>query len=166
MMHVPIDIQFLIAGTIGGIAILNAVILWFMPRLTRPDLYFAVTIPPGFRDEPEGKSILQRYRTELILASVLALALFIGAVVWFGIRFVWVGPIVELVAGFIVFYRARRLTLRHAVQPTTIREAQLHQHDRVIPGGWIVTWLILSLILLVPLIPILAHLTHFLPKSV
>ncbi len=98
MNRLPIDIQFLIASTIGGIALLNAGILWFMPRLTRHDLYFAVTVPPGFRDEPEGKSILQRYRTELIWHTVLALALFVGAVAWFGISFVSAGPI-DRVAG-------------------------------------------------------------------
>ena len=138
MIHPPIDIQFVLAATIGALVILIAAILWFMPRLTRPDLYFAVTVPPEFRDGAEGKSILQRYRTELVLASVLALALFVGGVVWFGIGFVSVGHLIELLAGFIVFYRARRLTLQYAVQPTTIREAELHQHDRVIPGGWMV----------------------------
>jgi len=138
MIHPPIDIQVVLAVTIGGLVILIAAILWFMPRLTRPDLYFAVTVPPEFRDGAEGKSILQRYRTELVVASVLALALFVGGVVWFGIGFVSVGHLIELVAGFIVFYRARQLTFRYAVQPTTIREAELHQHDRVIPGGWMV----------------------------
>ena len=30
------------------------VISYLMPRLTRPDLYFAVTVPAEFRDTPEG----------------------------------------------------------------------------------------------------------------
>jgi hypothetical protein len=47
MTHQPIETQVIIAVTIGGIVILNAAILWFMPRLTRPDLYFAVTVPAG-----------------------------------------------------------------------------------------------------------------------
>jgi hypothetical protein len=65
--------HLIIAITIGGIAILYGFILWFMPRLTRHDLYFAVTVAPGFRDEPKGKSILHRYRIELILVSAVAL---------------------------------------------------------------------------------------------
>ena len=58
-----------IVVTIGGVALLSALLFWFMPLLTRRDLYFAVTVRPGFRLEPEGKAILQRYRGELALLS-------------------------------------------------------------------------------------------------
>lgn len=137
MIHLLIDIHVIVAVTIGGIAIVYAAALWFMPRLTRPDLYFAVTVPPGFRDEPDGKLILGRYRIELILFSVLALILFVAGIAWVGIGFVSAGLIIQAVAGFIAFYRARNRVLPRAVQPTMIREAELHQHNRVIPGGWI-----------------------------
>jgi uncharacterized membrane protein len=136
MIHPPIYIQVTIAGAIGGVAILNAAVLWFMPRLTRPDLYFAVTVSPGFRDEAEGKSILRGYRIELIIASVLALAAFVAGVIWLGIGFVPFGFWMHVLAGFVVFYRARGRTLPYALPPTMIREAELHgKHDRVIPGG-------------------------------
>jgi uncharacterized membrane protein len=134
---VPINIQVIVAGTIGGIAILNAAILWFMPRLTRPDLYFAVTVAPGFRDEPDGKVILGRYRRELILVSVLAFFVFVAGTALVGIGFAPAGPMIQVVAGFIAFYRARNRVLPHAVQPTMIREAELRQDKRIIPGGWI-----------------------------
>jgi uncharacterized membrane protein len=135
--NVPINIEVILAATIGGIAILNAAILWFMPRLTRPDLYFAVTVPPGFRDGPDGRLILGRYRTELIFLSVLAFMLFIAGTSLLGVTFVPAGPMIQVVAGFIVFYRARKRVLPHAVQPTMIREAELHQEKRIVPGGWI-----------------------------
>jgi len=137
MIHVPIHIQILIAVTMGGIAILMAAILRLMPRLTRPDLYFAVTVPPGFRDVPEAKSILRRYRAELILLSVVSLIVFVAGIVWFGIGFVFVGYMIQIISGFLVFYLARRRTLPYSVSPTMIREADLHGHDRVVPGGWI-----------------------------
>jgi uncharacterized membrane protein len=138
MSHPPNYVQAIIAGTIGGIAILSAAILWFMPRLTRPDLYFAVTVSPGFRDKGEGKSILRRYRTELIIASALALIVFVAGVARLGTGFVPVGFWMQVLAGFVVFYRARRRTLPYAVAPTMIREAELQEkHDRVIPGGWL-----------------------------
>ena len=122
--------------TIGGIAILNAILFWFMPRLTRRDLYFAVTVAPAFRDEPEGRSILGRYRAELIFFSALTLTAFVTGSAWFGVGFVSTGTFLQLGASFIAFYRARQRVLPHAVPPTMIREAELHDHDRIIPGGW------------------------------
>jgi uncharacterized membrane protein len=135
--NVPINIQTIVAVTIGGIAILNAAILWFMPRLTRPDLYFAVTVPPGFRDGPDGKVILGRYRMELILVSVLAFIVFVAGTALIGIGFAPAGPMIQVVAGFIAFYRARNRVLPRAAQPTMIREAELQPYNRIIPGGWI-----------------------------
>jgi hypothetical protein len=137
MIYHPIQTQVIVAATIGGIVVLNAAILWFMPRLTRPDLYFAVTVPPGFPNGPDGKSILGRYRNELILVSVSALMVFVAGIVLFGITFGPAGPLIQTLAGFIAFYRARNRVLPHAVQPTMIREAELQPHNRIIPGGWI-----------------------------
>jgi uncharacterized membrane protein len=130
-------IHLIIAVTIGGIAMLNAALFWFMPCLTRRDLYFAVTVPPGFRDQSQGISILSRYRMELIPLCVLALVAFVTGIAWFGVGFVSAGLLVQVAVSFIAFYRARLLVLPYAVQPTMIREAELHGHNRIIPGGWI-----------------------------
>lgn len=46
---------------------LHLVMSYLMPRLTRPDVYFAVTVPPEFRDSAEGCSILKRYRMEVTI---------------------------------------------------------------------------------------------------
>jgi uncharacterized membrane protein len=137
MIHQPIENQVIVAITIGGIVLLSAAILWFIPRLTRPDLYFAVTVPPGFRDEPEAKLILGQYRRELILVSILALIVFIAGIALLGIGFAPAGPMIQSVAGFIAFYRARNRVMPSAVQPTMIREAELQPYNRIIPGGWI-----------------------------
>ena len=129
-------IHLIIAVTIGGIAMLNAALFWFMPCLTRRDLYFAVTVAPGFRDQSQGISILRRYRMELIPLSGLALVVFVTGIAWFGVGFVSAGLLVQVAVSFIAFYRARLLVLPYAVQPTMIREAELHGHNRIIPGGW------------------------------
>ena len=131
-------IPLIIAVEIGAVGILNAVLFWFMPRLTRPDLYFAITVAPGFRDDPEAKSILRRYRTELTLLSALALTAVVVGVSRLGAGFVPGGFLVQLAALFIAFYRARQRVLPHAFPPTTIREAELHGRSRIIPGGWVV----------------------------
>ena len=129
-------VRLVITFTIGGIATLNAVLFWFMPRLTRRDLYFAVTVAPAFRDEAEGRSILGRYRAELIFFSALALAAFVAGSAWLGVGFVSTGTFLQLGVSFIAFYRARQRVLPHAVPPTMIREAELHDHNRIIPVGW------------------------------
>jgi uncharacterized membrane protein len=131
-------IHLIMAITIGGIVVLNAALFWFMPRLTRHDLYFAVTVAPGFRDKPEGKSILRRYRIELMLLSALALTTFVAGITQLGVGFVPGGFFIQLIASFIAFYRARHRVLPYAVPPTMVREAELHDHNRIIPGGWIV----------------------------
>ena len=137
-MEVKAVIPLIIAVEIGAVGILNAVLFWFMPRLTRPDLYFAITVAPGFRDDPEAKSILRRYRTELTLLSALALTAVVVGVSRLGAGFVPGAFLVQLAALFIAFYRARQRVLPHAVPPTTIREAELHGRSRIIPGGWVV----------------------------
>jgi hypothetical protein len=68
MIHLAIMI------TIGAVGVLCAGLFWFLPRLTRHDLYFAVTVAPGFRDTPPGRAVLRRYRAELLVFSGLALA--------------------------------------------------------------------------------------------
>ena len=131
-------IRFIIAITIGGIAVLCALALWFMPDLTRRDLYFGVTVAPGFRDEPGSKSILRRYRIELTFVSALALVVFVTGVTYFGVGFVSAGLFIQLGASFIPFYRARQRVLPYAVPPTMVREAELDDYSRIIPSGWIV----------------------------
>lgn len=145
MIHLLFNTRTINSVTIGGVAILYAVVLWFMPRLTRHDLYFAVTVAPGFRDDLKGKSILRRYRLELIFFSALAFIAFAGGVGWFGAGFVSAGLFIEFVASFIAFYLARQRVLPYAIPPTMIREAELQGQNRVIPGGWIAVLLSLFL---------------------
>jgi uncharacterized membrane protein len=128
-------VNLIVTITIAGIAVLNAVLFWFMPLLTRHDLYFAVTVAPGFRDRPEGKSILRRYRIELILLAVLALTAFAPGITWLRVGFVPGGFFLQLIASFIAFYRARHRVLPYSVPPTMIREADLHGRGPIIPGG-------------------------------
>jgi hypothetical protein len=61
-------------------------------------------VAPAFRDEPEGKSILGRYRAELIFFSALALAAFVAGTAWLCVGFVSTGTFLQLVASFIAFF--------------------------------------------------------------
>ncbi len=124
-------------ATVGGFAILHVVIFWFLPDLTRRDVYFAVTVDPGFRDRPDGRAIRHRYRIELAAFSAVVFAAVIAGVRQLGIAFM-PGALVLVHAGsFAGFYRARQRVTRYAVAPTTIREVDLGWRDRGVPGGWL-----------------------------
>lgn len=120
------------------LVILGAIGHWLMPRLTRHDLYFAVTVPPGFRDSGQARLILRRYRRGVISVSTLALVL-LGAAID-SHAFLWVPLIVltQLGALFGIFYATRRAVLPNRVSPTTVREAHIGPRARKIPGGWMV----------------------------
>jgi uncharacterized membrane protein len=110
------------------------------PRLTRPDLFFAVTVQPSFRASPTGAAILRQYNRVIIIVALLGLLplacfklppsfLILGLL----------GPTaVELVGYFAAFLVARKRTIPHHVEPTTQREATLAPRDTSLPGGWLV----------------------------
>ncbi len=122
-----------------ALGILSAVAHWFLPRLTRPDLYFAVTVAPEFRDSTAGRFVLRRYRWGLIGVSALTLALLGTLVLTPAFLLAPLALLLQLGAYFAIYYRARRLVLPHALAPTRIREARVDTRNRSIPGGWVTT---------------------------
>jgi uncharacterized membrane protein len=130
-------VPLIFAVTISGFAILHAVALYFLPGWTRRDVYFAVTVSPGFRDSLDGKIILRRYRIELTALSALTLAAALAFIRLLGAAFFPAGFVTILSGSFAAFYRARWRVRSHAVAQTTIREADLHRGPRGVPGGWV-----------------------------
>jgi uncharacterized membrane protein len=120
---------------------LNLVIFYFIPRLTRPDVYFAVTVQPEFRDSAEGRSILKRYRVEATAFGVLALLIVLAAVRIPESNYLTAvtltGLFLEVVGVFLAYYRARGRVLPHAAAPATVREAALVPREAHLPGGWL-----------------------------
>jgi uncharacterized membrane protein len=130
----PFTVVRAILLTLGA---LSALAHWLIPRLTRPDLYFAVTVAPGFRDSPQGRSVLRLFHRELIVVSVPALALLGTLALTSALPLAPLALLLQLGAYFAVYYRARRRVLPHAVRPTTVREAQIGGRTRRVPGGWL-----------------------------
>lgn len=120
------------------LGVLSALAHWLIPRFTRPDLYFAVTVAPGFRDSPEGRAILRRFRRELIGVSALALALLGTLPLRPAFPLAPLAFLLQLGAYFTVYHRARRRVRPHAIVPTTVREALVVRRSRRIPGGWVI----------------------------
>jgi len=101
------------------------------PYLTRRDIFFGVTIAPGFRDSTAARRVSRQYAIEIWL--------FAGAL----IAFVVTSPmpvvsggmlLTQSVAGTIAFMRARNAVRPHAVVPSTVREAAIGPRDSL-PGG-------------------------------
>jgi len=116
-----------------------AVAALFTPRLTRPDLFFAVTVNPSFRQSPDGREILRRYDRSVVIVALLALLL-IGFIqlgrpllVVIGL----LGPVViELAGWFGAFLAARRRAMLFHAEPTAQREAALQPREVSLAGGW------------------------------
>lgn len=128
---------FAVRITLLALWVLSAAVHWFLPRLTRPDIYFAVTVAEEFRNSTRGRFILRRYRLGLIGASALTLPLLGAIALTPALPLAPLAILLQLGAYFSVFYHARRLVLPHSLAPTTIREAQVGGRKRRIPGGWV-----------------------------
>ncbi|HZS41362.1 MAG TPA: DUF5808 domain-containing protein [Polyangia bacterium] len=115
--------------------LLVALVFHAMPRLTRPELYFAVTVPAGFRDGAEARRILRRYRASLWASAALAgaigaVAVYLRQPLWSGAGTLWL-----LAGATLAFADARRRVRPHAVEPSTVREAALAPRARAPVGG-------------------------------
>jgi uncharacterized membrane protein len=134
MEHMQLFYFCLLMVLIGAV---EAAIFWKLPLWERPGLFFSVTVSPEFRGSPEGRNILQRYRT-LALALVgvgWALVIAGGAprrwpLLVFGIAWLGFGPL-------IAFQIARERVMPHAAKPVLVREAELAPRAAHLPGGWL-----------------------------
>jgi uncharacterized membrane protein len=116
------------------VVLLGGLLLW-IPRLTRPDLYFAVTVPPDFRDCTEGRAILRRYRGFTLLFSVVALAVVLGTGARWPLALI-AALLIQEGGSLVAYLSCRRRVLPHAVEPVAVREAPLRARPAHLPGGW------------------------------
>ena len=116
------------------VALVGGLLLW-LPRLTRPDLYFAVTVPPDFRDGHEGRAILRRYRMITLLCSLLALALVLASGGRWPLTLV-AALLIQEGGSLVGYFYCRHRVIPHAVEPVAIREAPLRPRSVGLPGGW------------------------------
>jgi hypothetical protein len=117
----------------------NAIFFHAMPRFSRPDILFAVTVPDAFV-AGDGRTLVARYRTIVWIGAAAALA--IGLLLpapppgsgWGGV------PMMAAVAGNMVialaaWLLAHRKARAHAVRPADVRVASLVPRDTSLPGG-------------------------------
>jgi uncharacterized membrane protein len=115
--------------------LLIAGLLHIIPVVTRPDLFFAVTVEPAFRAAPDGHRILRRYRA-IVWSSALAAIAVDLALGWA------LAAVLILAAGYsMALVGAHARALAYAVPPNPVREVDLAAPRETLPGGWIVALL-------------------------
>jgi uncharacterized membrane protein len=117
----------------------NAILFHAMPRLSRPDILFAVTVPEAFV-AGDGRALVFRYRAIVWSGAAAALAISLllptpqpgsgwGALLMVGV--VGGNMMVPLAAWLLAHRKARA----HAITPSAVRVASLVPRDTSLPGG-------------------------------
>ncbi|MEO8129578.1 MAG: DUF5808 domain-containing protein [Bryobacteraceae bacterium] len=113
-------------------------LLWYrMPQLTRPGIFFSVTVDPGFRETPEGLAIRRTYNTRIGIQTAVALAVAIAAALLSNQALYAVAIGWESLAPLIAMKSAHERTLPFAVVPSRVLEVDLSPHTESLPGGMI-----------------------------
>ncbi len=120
----------------------HALLFHALPRLSRPDILFAVTVSDAFV-AGDGRRLVSRYRTIVWIGTAVALATSLlipttpsGSMpdtLW---QFAVVAGNVAVAAA--AWYWAHRQALAHAVPPSEVRVASLVPRDTSLPGGALV----------------------------
>jgi uncharacterized membrane protein len=101
-----------------GIVLPVALLLYVAPRLSRPGLFFGVTVDPAFARGSAARGIHRRYGLEIAVHSAIALAL--GLTVGPAIGLLW-----PILGGLWAFANAHRAAVPYASAENTIRKAVL-----------------------------------------
>ena len=111
-------------------------LLWVrMPHLTRPDIFFAVTVEPRFRGTPEAIRILRDYNLRIFIHTAIAVGLAAACGVlhreyFYVLAIGWesIGPLYALKS-------ANVRTRPFAVEPSREYEVDLSPRGESLPGG-------------------------------
>ncbi len=116
--------------------VLTAVLFHVMPSWSRRDLFFAVTVRPDFRSTGDAVDILWRFRLEVWIATGAAVAMQLAKPFPWEIANLLAPVFVQLIGGCAAWARARSRVMPAAVQPSTVRAADLSPRSNDWPGGW------------------------------
>lgn len=117
----------------------TALVFHFMPRFSRPDILFGVTVPEAFV-AGAGRTLVSRYRAVIWISAAAALAI----VLWLQARqdesgewsMLMMGVMsANIVVAHVAWQWARQKARAHAVPPSEVRVASLITRDTSLPGG-------------------------------
>jgi uncharacterized membrane protein len=117
----------------------NALHFHVMPRYSRPDILFAVTVPEAFASGA-GRTLVARYRAivwigaSAALAIALLLPVFLPGTEWEGMLVL--GPVaLTMIVALVAWGLAHQKARAHAAPPSEVRVASLVPRDTSLPGG-------------------------------
>jgi uncharacterized membrane protein len=117
----------------------NVILFHAMPRFSRPDILFAVTVPEVFA-AGAGRALVARYRAIVWsgAAAALAIGLLLPAFLPGSGRgaLLAMGPVAgNMIVALAAWLWAHRKARAHAVPPSDVRVASLVPRDTSLPGG-------------------------------
>lgn len=110
----------------------NTLLFHALPRLSRPDILFSVTVPGAFASSAESAAIVHRYRTVVWLSTLVLVGVMMALPARDG-RAAFVGLHVAVTFG--AWAWAHRRVRPHAAPAQAIRVATLTPRDTHLPGG-------------------------------
>jgi uncharacterized protein DUF5808 len=114
------------------VPLVQAVIFHAAPRLSRPGIFFSVTVDEAFATGREGRTLLTRYRLIVWAAAVASIVAKLATDSPIGF-FIPAGLVT--VAGLCAWIWTYRQVRPHAVTATGVRTASLKPRDVSMPGG-------------------------------
>jgi uncharacterized membrane protein len=121
------------------VVMVNTIVFHAMPRFSRPDILFAVTVPEAFA-AGAGRTLVARYRAIVWsgAAAALAIGLLLPTLLPDSGREGWLvmgavaGNMIVALAAWLLAHRSARA---HAVPSSDVRVASLVPRDTSLPGG-------------------------------
>ena len=114
------------------VVVVNTLLFHALPRLSRPDILFAVTVPDAFASSGDAAAIVRKYRTVVWLSALVSMGVMTAWPAGYaGVAFV--GMHVAGVCG--AWTWANRRVRPHATPAPAIRVAALAPRDTGLPGG-------------------------------
>jgi len=112
-----------------------ALLLHFLPDWSRPEHFFALTVPASFRASPEGRAILRACRRRLWIGTAVAVALALAPLVCENLTPVILAPVLVLIVWAWAYLVARREIAPAAVPPAPRAPAPGEAEALVPPDG-------------------------------
>ena len=109
-----------------------AFVFHLTPRLTRPEVFFGVTVRSDFRDSAAGRGLTRIFRYWIWGMTAVAAAVVIAGPAGNP------GPVLVGFGGAFAWYLVHRMARKYAVRPSSEREAVLARLDARLPGNWLV----------------------------